>query len=67
MNDQFLQGGFKKADLFFFPFPFCRFLSSLKTWIPPRVLCRSHEQKYAQLHFQKCVYKPFYKKKKRKT
>ena len=36
----------------------------LTTWIPPNVLCRFHEQRYAQLHFKKCVYKPFYKRRK---
>lgn len=49
-----------------FVIDFFFFFSLLKTWIPLSVLCRSHEQKYAQLHFKKCVYKPFYKKKKRK-
>lgn len=58
-NDPFLQGCFKKANLFvIFPLR--------KTWIPLSVLCRSHQQMYAQLHFKKCVYKPFYRKKKRR-
>jgi len=61
MNDPFLQGGFKKANLLLLISFLAENLDSTQC-----VLCRSHEQKYAQLHFKKCVYKPFYKKKKRK-